>query len=790
MKPIKLKIEGLHSFCEPQEIDFTQLCDTGLFGIFGPTGSGKSTILDGITLALYGKVERASNNTQGIINHAADRVVVEFTWQIGAPGNQKMYRVERLYRRTGDYSVGSKTCRLVALDELAEVVLADKEREVTLRVEEILGLKVEDFTRAVVLPQSKFDKFLTLQGRGRNEMLQRLFSLEDYGKRLNEKLKSRLEGNDRQLRSVVGELTGLGDASDQAVEQVRELVKQAVAAEKAAADQRALINGQYEEQKQVWQLQEESQQLLIKLADHRQGLAKTIENENRLLLAERGELVRPALEQAAHWEQRQVQAAEAVEAAQQQFLLVSKQVELSQTAWNSLDHQKAVEHPQLIQQLARLDEAQVLEKEVSDLGKRLENLKQQETSLKLEGNKLKVIRQDHLDRMNSLTNSIDTIKKDLQELQVAPAFRQEMAKALTLLGEWENLHRQALEWASKATEKQVLHEKAVEEHLTLNQTAIAGREQLSSLEKIMAETEQACPASEEFILKLQEASVRGQQQVSEVERCSREIEQSRQQVAAVGADSSHWQGQLQQAGERLEIARLHLIGVEKTQEKLAQSRLGLQQEYGQLERQNLALVLANGLQEGESCPVCGSQHHPIPAIQNQQQLVEAITGKKIELDQAITAEKEGEATLKAAREQYQFAHTVFAQAEIQIKSVTSLLKQSISQQEEREAAVREARNQLTEKLRERSLPEIRAELNQLERKLSEKREARTKWQKEIEQLQQQLSSTRERVAQAEKLAVAGLKEVKNTLKTLEEARETSGKLKEQTEGKKTANGGL
>lgn len=66
MKPISLKLSGLQSYRGMQEIDFTALCDTGLFGIFGPTGSGKSTILDAITLAMYGKVGRASGEHRGL----------------------------------------------------------------------------------------------------------------------------------------------------------------------------------------------------------------------------------------------------------------------------------------------------------------------------------------------------------------------------------------------------------------------------------------------------------------------------------------------------------------------------------------------------------------------------------------------------------------------------------------------------------------------------------------------------------------------------------------------------
>lgn len=79
MKPVKLTLKGINSFEKLQVIDFEALTRQGVFGIFGPTGSGKSSILDGITLALYGEVARESRN---FINVNMEQASVEFTFLI------------------------------------------------------------------------------------------------------------------------------------------------------------------------------------------------------------------------------------------------------------------------------------------------------------------------------------------------------------------------------------------------------------------------------------------------------------------------------------------------------------------------------------------------------------------------------------------------------------------------------------------------------------------------------------------------------------------------------------
>jgi exonuclease SbcC len=70
MIPLKLSIEGLYSYREKQEIDFEKLTSAGLFGIFGAVGSGKSSILEAMMIALYGESERLSKRGEniGLIN--------------------------------------------------------------------------------------------------------------------------------------------------------------------------------------------------------------------------------------------------------------------------------------------------------------------------------------------------------------------------------------------------------------------------------------------------------------------------------------------------------------------------------------------------------------------------------------------------------------------------------------------------------------------------------------------------------------------------------------------------
>lgn len=206
MRPIRLEIEGLQSFQEKQVIDFKALTSKGLFGIFGNTGSGKSTIIDAMTFALYGEVVRikgGNGSNKDIINTTTKKTNISFTFEIGSD----LYIAERETKLTKGGELGKASCRL----EKNGLVIADRQSEFKKKIIDIIGIEMADFTRSVVLPQGKFGEFLKLKGIDRNKMLERIFNLQKYGGEIANKIKDKRNELTKEVRSIDDQVKGKGE---------------------------------------------------------------------------------------------------------------------------------------------------------------------------------------------------------------------------------------------------------------------------------------------------------------------------------------------------------------------------------------------------------------------------------------------------------------------------------------------------------------------------------------------------------------------------------------------------
>lgn len=254
MKPIKLEVKGLNSFIDKQVVEFDKLTERGLFGIFGPTGSGKSTILDGITLALYGDIARKSSN---YINTNCDGVYVSYEFQI--TGNEvKRYRVDREFKRDNKSGgIRNKSSKIIDITGGVENVLEEKAKAVTSKCEEIIGLKLDDFMRTVVLPQGKFSEFLKLEGKERRNMLERLFNLRKYGDDLSSKLSFEIRKEKDKMNVLEGQLKGYEGISEEALKVKEEEIKEINLSIKSKEELLNKIKKEFEEAEKVWNTQKE-----------------------------------------------------------------------------------------------------------------------------------------------------------------------------------------------------------------------------------------------------------------------------------------------------------------------------------------------------------------------------------------------------------------------------------------------------------------------------------------------------------------------------------------------------
>ncbi len=721
MRPRILEIEGLQSFRARQRIDFDALSDNGLFGIFGPTGSGKSTILDAITLALYGRVKRAEKGTQGIINIHEQQARVSFTFELTREGKRRCYRVERLYqRKKGTASqCEAKLARLIEITESGEIPVCDKVLEVTRTIEILLGLTEKDFTRAVVLPQNSFQEFLLLSSTERRDMLERIFYLEEYGRELQEKLARRMGRLKSLLDKLSGELKGYEDADDQALEQAKSAMEEAAAKRNEAVLAFSQTEKRYQEAKVVWELVQEYEAILEQEQAH-ESLREGVTLKRSLLdRAVRADSLRDAIEQVRGLEEASRKAETEVTEMTQRLVAAEAGLKESREGYDALKKEAAQEQPRLIALKARLEQALVVLQDADRLKRRVDLL---DTQL----GQIKQAIQEKNYAISRETAEYAKMEKELARygdesagLRIDPEYRQRVQTGLTLQQESAVCAKEAMELERKAQTWQGAVRSLQMQMLEITEAIMRQQKEIEGIKAEQQSLIDRKPEDRTILAQKNERLYGLKTAYSLLEVHWNAQKELKKKQAAL-------EGELDILNQRL--------AVQIQAEKAAMKRLdSCREDVKHLEKvqdEHIARRLSLMLKEGEPCPVCGSPHHPSPVHLGEEK-------DAIEIDQRLERAK---ASLEAAEKAHKEAEKAVLVLEEQISSRQSQIDEIRKELSSRDEAMNTERQKLPEALRGLSPEGIQRELERMDAVSLEKQRVLELWEAEEKALSEQLQA--------------------------------------------------
>ncbi len=365
MRPLHLTMQAFGPFAECEVIDFSNFPDRAPFSISGPTGAGKTTVLDALCLALFGETsggERKATETRS--QHADDKLPTEVALVFTLGGD-----TWRVTRRPGRRLDGRSEAQSVQLDRQLDRQLGANQwqpcgqrvAEVDNKIKELLGFDVEQFRQVVVLPQGGFRQLLTANSTQREGILKQLFGTHLY-ERIQRSLTEQADSLDRDFKLLAAKRQALLAA--QGVQTPLELAQLQVAAAEnlLAAQAHTLVSAGLRQASEAAlrvgqadaQVLRERTNTAQKLEEHQAQSPMQQQREAVVAAAHRAQQAAPQVRLAAAASEQQQRANDLMAAAQTARNTLQPQAEV---ATHELERQRgrSGEHAKLLAQAGQLD---------------------------------------------------------------------------------------------------------------------------------------------------------------------------------------------------------------------------------------------------------------------------------------------------------------------------------------------------------------------------------------------------------------------------------------------------
>lgn len=609
MRILHIRFCNLNSLAGAWTIDFTgqEYLSDGIFAITGPTGAGKSTILDALCLALYGRTPRLK-----LVSKSSNEIMTSHTGQcwseVEFSTSRGRYRCHWSQHRARRVATGElQPPRHEIIDCGSGRPLETKIKMVAQKVVDVTGMSYEQFTRSILLAQGEFNAFLKAPPDERAPILEQITGTEIYS-RISKKVHERKSAEILTLEQLTRELDGFTPLAEEQLAHLTATLEQraaeAVSAQQQIQGYRQLLD---------WHLAQERLEKEITLQEQRLAECTSewlvLEPERRLLArADQARSIEPEYRRLA--EQRTLQETE----RQELYTITDHLGQLRAELQAALAAETtARETLQVKKQEAKVQETVL--RQVRQLDQQLQMLDTQRAELS-EELKVEHGRRQEIERaVVDLGRELAGIEKQLRELD---AYRLKAAADSRLVEEYSGLHEQLLQYSELAGRRGELASRLPdlnEQRSRIRRLVDGRRRQTTELmaQRQLLDEQEAAQISQLGELLGGNALEQLYQQAIALQNQRHRLDQAQElagrqvcreaELASLVASSATLASQRQEMMHRSQLLaeqlRLQQENVEK-QQRIAQLAAKIT-SYEQ-ERQ----LLRNGL----PCPLCGSLSHP------------------------------------------------------------------------------------------------------------------------------------------------------------------------------------